>query len=107
MDSEPYIVTRIPLDPIGFSVNAETGTIHTRYADHGKGPAGIRTRTKKGVLTLLAGKEGKACKACYPHPVFDPPAPSATPQRRVQSWREKAIESNGEVNGGEYPLLNQ
>ena len=72
-------MTRIPLDPIGYSVNANTGTIHTRYADHGNGE---RTRTPKGVLTLLDGKEGKACKSCYPSPQYPTPAKPRTPQRR-------------------------
>lgn len=70
-------MTRIPLDPKGYRVNPDTGTIHTRYADHGNGE---RTRTKRGVETLLDGKEGKPCRSCYPHPRYDTPAPK--PQRR-------------------------
>ena len=71
-------MTRIPLDPNGYSVNSSTGTIHTRYADHGNGE---RTRTTKGVETLLAGKEGKPCKRCFKTPRYadDTPRP---PQRR-------------------------
>ena len=70
-------MTRIPLDPNGYSVNPSTCTIHTRYADHGNG---LRTRTEKGVLTLLDGQKPKLCKDCYPSPRY--PAPPRPPQRR-------------------------
>ena len=70
-------MTRIPLDPNGYSVNVSTGTIHTRYADHGDGN---RTRTEKGVLTLLDGQKPKACKLCYPSPRY--PEPPRPPQKR-------------------------
>ena len=70
-------MTRIPVDPNGYSVNPSTGTIHTRYADHGNGE---RTRTAKGVETLLDGKAAKPCRICYPHPRYaEGPRP---PQRR-------------------------
>ena len=81
-------MTRIPLDPIGYSVNQSTGTVHTRYADHGNGE---RTRTKRGVETLLDGKEGKPCRSCYPHPRYDTPAPP--PQRRRIA--ASAVRKNG------------
>jgi hypothetical protein len=70
---------KIPIDPIGYAVNENTGTIHTRYADHGNG---TRTRTVKGVETLLNGKKGTACKLCYPSPHYDTPAPSSEPPKR-------------------------
>ena len=75
-------MTRIPFDPIGFSVS-EDGTIHTRYADHGNG---TRTRTEKGVRNLLNGKRGKACVQCYgktPRYASTTPAPQKEQVRRV------------------------
>ena len=81
-------MTRIPLDPNGYSVNQSTGTIHTRYADHGNG---TRTRTRKGVETLLDGKEGRACKTCYGN---NPPYPSDTP-RSPQRRRTPTASANG------------
>jgi hypothetical protein len=79
-------MTRIPLDAIGYSVNPNTGTIHTRYADHGNG---ARTRTAKGVETLLDGQKPKACKLCYPSPRY--PEPPRPPQkRRVLTWAQPA-----------------
>lgn len=72
---------RIPLDPIGYSVNQSTGTIHTRYAGDHAGDA-YRTRTEKGVRTLLAGvKKPKVCERCYPAPQYAQPD-RAKPQRR-------------------------
>ena len=68
----------IPLDPVGYSVNQNTGTIHTRYATHADGE---RTRTTKGVETLLDGKEGKACQVCYGKSPRYPDSPRP-PQRR-------------------------
>ncbi len=68
-------MTRIPIDPIGYKVNPDTGTIHTRYAD--SHASGFRTRTTKGVLTILAGKKGKACATCYGE---KPPYPDTTPR---------------------------
>lgn len=76
-------MTRIPLDPIGYSVNPSTGTIHTRYAGDHAGEA-YRTRTEKGVLALLDGKPGTACETCYgktPRYASDPTA-LVKPQRR-------------------------
>jgi hypothetical protein len=74
--------TRVPLDPDGYAVNAETGTIHTRYASHGNG---TRTRTEKGVMTLLNGQDGKPCQICYPSPRYtEPPRPPQ--QRRIPTW---------------------
>ena len=68
-------MTRIPIDPIGYKVDG--ATIHTRYADHGNGQ---RTRTEKGVRTLLDGQRPKVCKDCYPNPQYaQPPRP---PQKR-------------------------
>ena len=76
-------MTRIPLDPDGYSVNPNTGTIHTRYADHGNG---TRTRTEKGVLTLLDGKDGKACERCYGKtPRYPDTTPRPPQQRRLPS----------------------
>ena len=75
-------MTRIPLDPNGYSVNPNTGTIHTRYADHGNGN---RTRTTKGVLTLLDGKEGKACSVCYGKSPRYPETPRPPQRRRVNA----------------------
>jgi hypothetical protein len=68
-------MTRIPLDPIGYKVDGST--IHTRYADHA---GGHRTRTEKGVRTLLDGQRGRICKDCYPAPRY--PEPPRPPQRR-------------------------
>lgn len=72
-------MTRIPLDDIGYSVNPDTGTIHTRYATHSSGE---RTRTTKGVLTILKGKEGKACVLCYGKSPRYPEPPRPPQQRR-------------------------
>lgn len=83
-------MTRIPIDPEGYSVNPSTGTIHTRYATHAEGQ---RTRTTKGVETILDGKQGRACKQCYGN---SPPYPSDTP--RVPQKRRtpaSAIGKNG------------
>lgn len=81
-------MTRIPLDPIGYKVNPDTGTIHTRYATHAPG---IRTRTEKGVLTLLDGKPGKACVTCYgKKPPYRDDTPRPTQKRRIQSWASPA-----------------
>ena len=79
-------MTRIPLDPDGYSVNPSTGTIHTRYADHARDLP--RTRTTKGVQTILDGKDGKACKTCYKTPRY--PEPPRPPQRRRLSWAAPA-----------------
>ena len=79
-------MTRIPLDPNGYSVNVSTGTIHTRYADHGNG---LRTRTEKGVRTLLDGKRGKVCKDCYPSPQYAQP-PRPPQKRRITTYAAPA-----------------
>ena len=80
-------MTRIPIDPIGYKVNPETGVIHTRYAD--RHAAGYRTRTERGVLSLLDGKEGKACEVCYGKtPVHRPTTPRAPQVRRIPSTTE-------------------
>ena len=68
-------MTRIPLDPEGYKVDG--ATLHTRYADHA---SGNRTRTEKGVRTLLDGQKPKPCKLCYPSPRY--PEPPRPPQRR-------------------------
>lgn len=74
-------MTRIPLDPNGYSVNPSTGTIHTRYATHASGE---RTRTEKGVLTILDGKDGKACTVCYgKSPRYADKTPRPVQQRRI------------------------
>lgn len=85
-------MTRIPTDSEGYSVNQSTGTIHTRYADHGNG---VRTRTTKGVETLLDGKQGRACKQCYGN---NPPSPSDTP--RVPQVRRSAASAIGKNGTG-------
>ena len=72
-------MTRIPIDPIGYSVS-DNGMIHTRYADHGNGQ---RTRTTKGVETLLDGKRGKACEVCYGKTPRYPEPPRPAQKRRV------------------------
>ena len=83
-------MTRIPLDPNGYKVNPSTGTIHIRYATHADGE---RTRTAKGVETILDGKQGRACMTCYGN---KPPLPSDTPRppqkRRVAA---SAVGKNG------------
>ena len=82
-------MTRIPIDPVGYSVNQNTGTIHTRYADHGNGE---RTRTEKGVRTLLDGKDGKACVTCY----GKAPALLSTPRPpQVRRNAASAVRKNG------------
>ena len=81
-------MTRIPLDAIGWKVNPDTGTIHTRYATHA---SGFRTRTEKGVLTLLDGKKGKACLQCYgKNPPYRNDTPRPTQKRRITSWAAPA-----------------
>jgi len=69
----------IPLDPIGYSVNLSSGTVHTRYAGDHSGES-YRTRTEKGVLNLLDGAKPKICSVCYPSPQYATPAPP--PQKR-------------------------
>ncbi len=71
-------MTRIPLDPNGYKVDGST--IHTRYADHGNGQ---KTRTTKGVATILDGKQGKACVTCYGKTPTYPDAPRPAQKRRV------------------------
>jgi len=71
----------IPLDDIGYSVNLTSGTIHTRYAGDHAGDA-YRTRTAKGVETLLDGRQPKVCAVCYPSPRYAEPAKPKVPQRR-------------------------
>ena len=68
-------MTRIPLDPNGYKVDGQT--IHTRYATHGDGQ---RTRTEKGVLSLLDGKRPKICRDCFAAPRY--PEPPRPPQKR-------------------------
>ena len=74
-------MTRIPIDANGYAVNPATGTVHTRYAGEHAG-LHYRTRTVKGVETLLDGKKLTVCSVCYPAPLYDTPAPSAPQQRR-------------------------
>lgn len=71
------MTTRIPIDPIGYKVDGST--IHTRYADHGKGQ---RTRTAKGVETLLDGAKPKVCRTCYGDKPRYPDTTPRPPQRR-------------------------
>ena len=71
----------IPLDPIGYSVNQSTGTVHTRYAGDHAGNA-YRTRTERGVLTLLEGRQPKVCSVCYPSPRYAQPVKPKVPQQR-------------------------
>lgn len=56
---------KIPNDPQGYAVS-QTGTIHTRYAEHA-GNAN-RTRTQAGARNLLGGNKGRVCQVCYPSP---------------------------------------
>ena len=77
----------IPLDPTGYSVNLNTGTIHTRYADHGNGE---RTRTERGVRTLLDGMEPKACQRCYGKSPRYAEAPRPPQRRRVHTNGKEA-----------------
>ena len=72
---------RVPLDPNGYAVNPATGTVHTRYAGEHAG-LHYRTRTVKGVETLLDGKKLTVCLVCYPSPQYDTPAPAKPQQRR-------------------------
>jgi hypothetical protein len=74
-------MTRIPIDPNGYTVNVSTGTIHTRYAGIHAGES-YRTRTTKGVLHLLNGDEGQACSICYPSPQYPAGPESKPPQVR-------------------------
>ena len=82
-------MTRIPLDPIGYKVDG--ATIHTRYADHGNGN---RTRTEKGVLTLLDGQKPKLCASCFPSPRYPETGPKKPQRRRVAP-------QNGTIEGPE------
>lgn len=54
---------KIPNDSQGYAVS-QTGTIHTRYAEHA-GDA-RRTRTQAGARNLLGGSKGRVCQVCYP-----------------------------------------
>jgi hypothetical protein len=68
---------KLPYDPAGYSVNRETGTIHTRYAGDHAGTT-LRTRTARGVDSLLAGAPMHVCRTCYSGDTPEPqPAPSA------------------------------
>lgn len=80
-------MTRIPTDPIGYSVNQSTGTVHTRYAGDHAGDS-YRTRTVRGVETLLDGKEPNTCSVCYPHPFYKTTPPPSEPQRRRSGPRK-------------------
>ena len=101
-------MTRIPLDPNGYAVNVATGTIHTRYAgDH----AGLhyRTRTVKGVETLLDGRKPTVCSVCFPSPRYaEPDKPKRTQRRRNKAPSpsstprppaEEAVDSDGLEHG--------
>lgn len=65
---------KIPSDPDGYSVD-DSGGIHTRYSTHSG--RHDRTRTTKGVETLLAGKKGWICPTCFP---TIPPRSDDTPR---------------------------
>jgi hypothetical protein len=80
---------RIPLDPDGYAVNPVTGTVHTRYPKHDAG-LHFRTRTVKGVLHYLAGREPIICATCYANPVYPAPPPTTTPQHRRSGTKRKA-----------------
>lgn len=82
-------MTRIPLDPIGYKVDGST--IHTRYATHGDGQ---RTRTAKGVETLLDGKKGKPCVECYGKAPRYAEGPRPPQKRRTAA---SAIGKNGDA----------
>ena len=73
-------MTRIPLDPDGYSVNQSTGTVHTRYVGDHAGTS-YRTRTVKGVETLLDGRKPKVCEVCFPNPQYPPTARPAQKRR--------------------------
>lgn len=70
-----------PTDPDGYSVNLDTGTVHTRYAADHAGNS-YRTRTVRGVENLLDGREPKICRTCYPSAATTTPRSTPTPQRR-------------------------
>lgn len=72
-------MVKLPIDANGYAVTPSTGTVHTRYAGEHAGTH-YRTRTAKGVETLLDGKRPKICKLCYPSPRY--PEPPRPPQRR-------------------------
>ena len=71
----------IPFDPMDYSVNLSTGTIHTRHAGDHAGDV-RRTRTQKGATTLLDGKEPRACGVCYVSPRYAASFSSKPQQRR-------------------------
>ena len=76
---------KLPADPVGYSVNRETGTVHTRYPGVHAGNV-QRTRTARGVETLLDGRPMHVCRTCYLGDTPDPrPAPTAEAgqERRV------------------------
>lgn len=78
---------KLPYDPQGYAVNAETGTVHTRYAGEHAGTT-RRTRTAAGVDSILQGKSPKVCRTCYPPdaPMPSPaPSPEAGQARRVEA----------------------
>lgn len=95
--------TAIPIDAFGYKVDVPGKLIHTRYANHGEG---VRTRTVKGVQTLLGDGGGKPCKDCYPAPRYASDTPRSPQKRRSgKTWRQAAIEANAQVNAGDHPLL--
>ena len=77
----------IPLDPIGYAVNPSTGTIHTRYADHARDS--YRTRTVKGVETLLDGRKPNVCGLCFPTPLYPSDPTPRAPQKRRSGTAKK------------------
>jgi hypothetical protein len=80
---------RLPIDPDGYAVTLSTGTVHTRYAGEHAGTH-MRTRTVKGVETLLDGRKPAICKVCYGD---KPPLPASTsrpPQQRRSGPKAKA-----------------
>jgi hypothetical protein len=62
----PKRKTTLP-DAEGYAVNANTGTVHERYAAHA-GDA-QRVRTEAGVRSVLGDAEPQLCAVCFPDDV--------------------------------------
>jgi hypothetical protein len=59
---------QIPHAAEGYAVEQATPGVHRRYAGHA--PDGARkTRTRRGLEALLAGRRGEPCIECFPAPL--------------------------------------
>lgn len=93
----------IPLDLDGYAVNPATGTVHTRYAGEHAG-LHYRTRTVKGVETLLNGRKLNVCSVCYPSPQYDPPPRPPQQRRSGKPTRKQQDEAMGRYLARDYKV---